>query len=81
VKFKRIITFTKRSRKKLKIKTMRAKFKNIITSIWIQWWNWKQIELLQKKTQGKELEIKTIRTKLKNIVFSKLWLKIKTVNE
>jgi len=35
VKLKRIITFTKDSRKKIEIKTMRTKLKNIIQSIGI----------------------------------------------
>jgi hypothetical protein len=37
VKLKRIITFTKESRKKIKIKIIRTKSKNIIPSIWIEW--------------------------------------------
>jgi len=46
VKLKRIITFTKKPRKKLEIKTMRTKMENIISSIWIEWWNWKPIKIL-----------------------------------
>jgi hypothetical protein len=49
VKLKRIITFTKGPRKKLKIKTIRTELKNIIPSIWIEGWNWKLIKLIQKK--------------------------------
>ena len=48
VELKRIITFNKWLRKKIKIKTMRIKLENIIPSIWIERWNWKPIKLLQK---------------------------------
>jgi hypothetical protein len=48
VELKRIITFNKWLRKKIKIKTMRTKLENIIPSIWIERWNWKPIKLLQK---------------------------------
>ena len=37
VNLKRKITFTKGSRKKLEIKTIRTKLKNIIPIIWIEW--------------------------------------------
>jgi hypothetical protein len=53
VKLKRIITFTKRSRKKLEIKIIRTKLKNIILPIWIEKWNWKRIKLLQKDQEKK----------------------------
>jgi hypothetical protein len=49
VKLKRIVTFTKSPWKKLEIKTMRTELKNIILSIWNEWWNWKPIKFLQKK--------------------------------
>jgi hypothetical protein len=45
VQIKRIIIFRKGPRKKLKIKTIRAKLKKIIQSIWIKGWNWKPIKL------------------------------------
>jgi hypothetical protein len=32
---------------------MRIELKNIISSIWIEWWNWKLIRLLQKKSRKK----------------------------
>jgi len=73
VKLKRIITFTKGSRKKLEIKTMKAKLKNIILSIWIEWWNWKPLQKLQKD-KGKKVEIQIIKTTSDNIIFSKLRL-------
>jgi hypothetical protein len=45
---KRIIAFTKGPIRKLEIKIIRIKLKNIIPSIWIEWWNWKLIKLSQK---------------------------------
>ena len=39
MKLKIIITFSKMPRKKLEIKTMKTKLKNIILSIWIEGWN------------------------------------------
>ena len=69
---KRIITFTKGPRKKLEIKTIRTKLENIMPSIWIEWWNWKSIKLLQM-SQGKKVEIQ-MRTKLENIIYGKLRL-------
>jgi len=33
---------------KLKRITMSIKLENIISSIWIEWWNWKPLEFLQK---------------------------------
>jgi hypothetical protein len=50
---------------------MTNKLKNIILSIWIKWWNWKPIKLLQNN-QEKKLKIQRIRIKLKNIIFGKL---------
>jgi len=47
---------------------MRTKSKNIIPSIWIEWWNLKQINFLQEG-QRQKLKIKIIRSKLKNIIF------------
>jgi len=41
-------------------------------SIWIEWWNWKSIKLLQM-SQGKKVEIQ-IRTKFENIIYGKLRL-------
>jgi len=41
--------------KKLEIKAMRTKLKIIIPWIWIAWWNWKPIKLLQKN-QDKKLK-------------------------
>jgi spore coat polysaccharide biosynthesis predicted glycosyltransferase SpsG len=49
---------------------MTNKLKNIRLSIWIEWWNWKPIKLLQNSQ--KKLKIKRIRTKLENIIFDKL---------
>jgi hypothetical protein len=71
VKLKRIITFTKRSRKKLEIKIIRTKLKNIILPIWIEKWNWKRIKLLQK---DQEKKIQRMRTKLEYIIFGDLKL-------
>jgi hypothetical protein len=71
VKLKRIITFTKRSRKKLEIKIIRTKLKNIILPIWIEKWNWKRIKLLQK---DQEKKIQRMRTKLEYIIFGDLRL-------
>jgi hypothetical protein len=62
--------FYKKSMKKLEIKTMRTELKNIIPSIWNEWY-WKPIKLLQK-SQGKTLEIQRIRIRLENIIFGKL---------
>jgi len=53
MELKRIITFTNGSRKKIKNQNMRIELKNIISSIWIEWWNWKLIRLLQKKSRKK----------------------------
>ena len=50
---------------------MTNKLKNIILSIWIKWWNWKPIKILQNN-QEKKLKIQRIRIKLKNIIFGKL---------
>jgi hypothetical protein len=50
VKLKRIITFTKLSRKKIKIKT---RLKNRIPSIWFEEWNWKSLKFLQN-VKGKK---------------------------
>jgi hypothetical protein len=80
MQLKRIITFTKRLRKKLEIKKIRTKLENIIPSIWIEWWNWKPIKLLQR-SQRKKLEIKRIKTKLENIIFDKLELKDEIKNK
>ena len=44
--------YKKKTKKKLEIKTMRIKLENIISLIWIEWWNWKPIKLLQND-QGK----------------------------
>jgi hypothetical protein len=77
---KKIITFTKRLRKKLEIKKIRTKLKNIIPSIWIEGWNGKSIKLLQR-SQRKKLEIKRIRTRLENIIFGKLELKDEIENK
>ena len=74
MKLKRIITFTKSPRKKIEIKKIRTKLNNIIPWIWVEWWNWKPINLLLKSWQ-KKLKIKKIRTNLKNIIFAKLGLK------
>jgi len=71
VKLKRIITFTKRSRKKLEIKIIRTKLKNIILPIWIEKWNWKRIKLLQK---DQEKKIQRMMTKLEYIIFGDLRL-------
>jgi hypothetical protein len=57
--------------KKLELKTIRTKLKNIIPSIWIESWNCKPISV-SKKDQGKKLEIQIMRAKLKNIIFGKL---------
>jgi len=54
VKLKKVATFTKGLRKKIKIKTKRTKLKNIIPSIWIEKWNWKSLNFLQKKP-GEEI--------------------------
>ena len=75
MKLKRIITFTKRLRKKLKFKTTRIKLENITTSIWIEWWNW------NNKCKGKKLEIQKMRTKLKNIFFGELGFNDKIENK
>jgi hypothetical protein len=50
---KRRITFTKETRKKNKIKVMRIKLENIIPLIWIEWWNWKPLKLLQNDQRKK----------------------------
>jgi hypothetical protein len=71
---KRIIIFIKRPRKKFEIKTTRTKLKNIILSIWIEWWNWKPIKNLQKG-YGEKLKIQRVRTKLDNIIFGKFEFK------
>jgi len=63
--------FYKKSIKKLEIKTIRTELKNIIPSIWNEWWNWKPIKLSQR-SQGKNLEIQRMRTRLENIIFCKL---------
>jgi hypothetical protein len=73
-------TFIKGSRKKIEIKSMRTKLKNIIPSIWIEWWNWKSLKLLWKDKK-KKLEIQTMKTTLKNIIFGKLILKDKIENK
>jgi len=73
---KRIITFTKGTRKKIEIKTMKTKLENIISSIWIEEWNRKSIKLLQNVNE-KKLEIKRIRIKLENIIFCNLRLNVK----
>jgi len=73
VKLKRIITFTKGSTKKLEIKTIRTKLKNMISSIWIEEWNWKQIKLFTKRPR-KKIEIQRMRTELENIIFGNLGL-------
>jgi hypothetical protein len=43
------------STKKLEIKTMRTKLENIISSIWIERWDWKSIQFLQKG-EGKKFK-------------------------
>jgi hypothetical protein len=55
------------------MKTMMTKLEIIISSIWIELWNWKPLKLLQK-SQGKKLEIQRLRMTLKNIIFGKLGL-------
>jgi hypothetical protein len=58
VKLKRIITSTKGPRKKLEIKTLRTKLKNIIPLIWIEGLNWKPPKLLQKDQRKKNRNLK-----------------------
>jgi hypothetical protein len=59
---------------------MRTKLKNIILSIWIEWWNWKSLKLLWKDKK-KKLEIQTMKTTLENIIFGKVILKDKIENK
>jgi hypothetical protein len=59
---------------------MRTKLKNIIPSIWIEWWNWKSLKLLWKDKK-KKLEIQTMKTTLENIIFGKVILKDKIENK
>ena len=59
---------------------MRIKLEKIISTIWIDRWNWKPINFLQK-SQGKKLKIQRIRTKLKNIIFDKLKFKDEIENK
>jgi hypothetical protein len=66
--------------KKIEIKSMRTKLKNIILSIWIEWWNWKSLKLLWKDKK-KKLEIQTMKTTLENIIFGKVILKDKIENK
>jgi len=70
VRLKRTIIFYKRA-KKLELKTIRTKLKNIISSIWIEWWNYTPIKFLQKD-QIKKWEIQKIKNKLENMIFGKL---------
>jgi hypothetical protein len=60
MKLKTNKTCIKRPRKKIKIKRTRTKLKNNKWQIKIEWWNWKQIKLLQKKEEQKS-EIKITR--------------------
>ena len=62
MELKRIIAFTKGPRKKIKIKTIRIKLENIISSIWIEWWNWKPIKLLHKSYGKLNDEIRKHKT-------------------
>jgi len=59
---------------------MRTKLKNIIPSIWIEWWNWKSLKLLWNDKK-KKLEIQTMKTTLENIIFGKVILKDKIENK
>ena len=58
VKLKRIITSSKGPRKKIEIKTMRTKLKNIIPSIWNEWWNWKFWKNFYEKIKKKIRNLK-----------------------
>lgn len=80
VKLKRIITFTKGSRKKLKIKTMRIKFKNINHQFRLKD-EIKTNRTFTKWSKEKKIEIKRIMIKLENIFFDKLGLKDKIKNK
>jgi len=73
VKLKRIITFTKKSRKKIRNQNNEDQSGKTIPSIWIEWWNWKKIIFLQKG-KGKKIETKRKRIKLENTIFGKLRL-------
>ena len=73
MKLKRIITFTKKSRKKIRNQNNEDQSGKTIPSIWIKWWNWKKIIFLQKD-KGKKIETKRKRIKLDNTIFGKLKL-------
>jgi hypothetical protein len=73
VKLKKIITFTKKSRKKIRNQNNEDQSGKTIPSIWIEWWNWKKIIFLQKD-KGKKIETKRKRIKLENTIFGKLKL-------
>ena len=73
MKLKRIKTFTKKSRKKIRNQNNEDQSGKTIPSIWIEWWNWKKIIFLQKG-KGKKIETKRKRIKLENTIFGKLRL-------
>ena len=73
MKLKRIKTFTKKSRKKIRNQNNEDQSGKTIPSIWIEWWNWKKIIFLQKD-KGKKIETKRKRIKLENTIFGKLKL-------
>ena len=73
MKLKKIITFTKKSRKKIRNQNNEDQSGKTIPSIWIEWWNWKKIIFLQKD-KGKKIETKRKRIKLENTIFGKLKL-------
>ena len=60
VKLKRLITYTKGSRKKIRNQNNEDQIEKIIPLIWIEWWNWKRQKNLQKD-QGKKLGSKEWR--------------------
>jgi hypothetical protein len=70
---KRIITFTKKSRKKIRNQNNEDQSGKTIPSILIKLWNWKKIIFL-KKDKGKKIETKRKRIKLENTIFGKLKL-------
>jgi hypothetical protein len=80
VKLKRLITYTKGSRKKIRNQNNEDQIEKIIPLIWIEWWNWKRQKNLQKD-QGKKLGSKEWRPQLKNIIFGKLQLKNEIENK
>jgi hypothetical protein len=71
VKLKRKINLTKV--KKKKFKKWELNWKNNISQIEIEWWNWKQIKALQNG-QEQKFKIKTLRAKIEILITKRITL-------